>query len=80
MLCIRGKLITEQLNKYNEIIYNYRSGKFGEINLSMQDILKSSREELLEINTDNLVEHKDNSNTKIKTKRKVNNHKNNWNV
>ena len=35
---------------------------------------------LLEINTDNLVEHKDNSSTKIKTKRKVNNHKNNWNV
>lgn len=30
---------------------------------------------LLEINTDNLVERKDNSSTKIKTKRKVNNHK-----
>ena len=39
--------MSEQTEKYDEIINNYRSGKLGDINLSMQSILENVGEEEL---------------------------------
>ena len=39
--------MSEQTEKYDEIINNYRSGKLGDTNLSMQSILENVGEEEL---------------------------------
>ena len=37
--------MTEYLQKYNEIMHKYRSGQFGDSNLTLNDVLKISGED-----------------------------------